>query len=547
MHLISSVLLLLAVTGSTHTAAVNDPLHRIKRIVLLVMENRSFDNYFGYLDLKGLDNLLGKNLYNLQDPTNPNSTKFYTGMGQSYAMKFGPGHNVGSVTTQLYGTPTALLGLEKNEDGTYDYPTPDMSGFMADAMYNTGNNVEAAATGLISYTPADIPIITTLAKEFAVSDRWFSSVVGPTQPNRAYIHSATSHGEVTNHFGKMTGGYPQKTIYQKMVEAGKDFKVYFHDAPSALLYRWLRRPDIIAKHVRPYKPFLGGKGILSGFVKDCKEGNLPELTFLEPRYFDTKGKLGPVQRSNDDSPPNDIRRGQNLIKEVYETLRNSPLWEDTLLMITYDEHGGLYDHVPPPVKGVPNPDGLIGDGNNLDRLGVRVPTLFISPWIKKGSILHDVRGPTPTSQYEHASIAATLKKLFNWDSPLTRRDAWAATFDHLWTDPKFAESKPRKDCPTTLPGYMEINGVVEDMYSDNAPSEFNLRRRDMDLGEDEVDNEPVDDMQEALVGIVAGLTNVTLPEDVEMMTRDKARDFVMEGFRGWMSKNQLNLDEAFIQ
>jgi phospholipase C len=352
----------------------------------------------------------------------------------------------------------------------------------------------------------------------------------------------------------MTGGYSQKTIYQKMVEAGKDFKVYFNDAPSSLLYKWMRRPDVVAKSVRPYKPTLGGKGIFSGFVKDCKDGNLPALTLIEPRYFDSKPKFGEaVKYANDDHPPHDLRRGQNLIKEVYEAVRNSPLWEETLLVITYDEHGGFYDHVPPPVNGVPNPDGIIGDGNNFDRLGVRVPTLFISPWIKKGSILHKPRGPQPTSQYEHSSISATLKKLFKWDVFLTRRDAWAATFDHLWTDDEFAESQPRKDCPTILADAIPINGVIEDFTSDLVPGDFNLRRRDMMLGEDgkpvvqSLTTAPLTDMQEALVSIVAGITNTTLPEDVEMMGKDKARDFVMEGFRAWMEKNQVDVKDAFLQ
>ena len=128
------------------------------------------------------------------------------------------------------------------------------------------------------------------------------------------------------------------------------------------------------------------------------------------------------------------------MKNVYEALRNGPLWEETLLLITYDEHGGFYDHVPPPQRGVPSPDGICTkEGFNYERLGVRIPTLAVSPWIQRNTLVHDApaaqKPDESTSEYELSSIPATLRKIFpQLGGPLNRRDAWAATFEHVWAE-----------------------------------------------------------------------------------------------------------------
>ncbi|CAG8758466.1 4146_t:CDS:2, partial [Ambispora leptoticha] len=125
-------------------------------------------------------------------------------------------------------------------------------------------------------------------------------------------------------------------------------------------------------------------------------------------------------------------------------LRASPQWNNSLLIITYDEHGGFYDNVPPP-SNVPPPDNVTAPIFNFDRLGIRVPTLLISPWINKGIVVHNP--PKNGSYFEHSSIPATLKKIFDLPSFLTRRDAWAGTFEYLWDN----TNSPRTDTPTTLP------------------------------------------------------------------------------------------------
>jgi len=119
------------------------------------------------------------------------------------------------------------------------------------------------------------------------------------------------------------------------------------------------------------------------FKKHAKEGKLPGYVVVEQRYTDTK-----LEPANDDHPSHDVYEGQMFVKEIYETLRASPQWNQTLFVITYDEHGGFYDHVPTPVRGVPSPDGIVGPepfNFTFNRLGVRVPTIVVSPWIEKGT------------------------------------------------------------------------------------------------------------------------------------------------------------------
>jgi len=192
---------------------------------------------------------------------------------------------------------------------------------------------------------------------------------------------------------------------------------------------------------------------MSQFYKDAAAGTLPNYAFIEPRISANKNAsdLPSYGLANHQHPVASVREGERLMKNMYEALRNGPKWNSTLFIITYDEHGGFYDHVPPPQIGVPNPDGILSKiGFSYERLGVRIPTIAISPWIKRGTLVHEApssQKPTDTSQWELSSIPATVQKLFALQGgPLTKRDAWAATFEHL-----IVGDMPRTDCPTKLP------------------------------------------------------------------------------------------------
>jgi len=156
--------------------------------------------------------------------------------------------------------------------------------------------------------------------------------------------------------------------------------------------------------------------------------------------------------SNWQHPDDSVRQGEALYKQVYEGLRASTLWNELALIITYDEHGGFFDHVAPPQNGVPSPDGIKSpEGFNFDRLGVRIPTVVISPWINQGTLIHTptgVQAPTPTSQFDATSIISTVNKIFGIRPPqTTNRTVWAGTFDDLFLQ----RTTARTDCPTTLP------------------------------------------------------------------------------------------------
>ena len=154
------------------------------------------------------------------------------------------------------------------------------------------------------------------------------------------------------------------------------------------------------------------------FYDDAKAETLPNFTFIEPRISPNANASHDrtYGLANHQHPTASVREGERWMKDVYEAVRNGPKWEQTLLIITYDEHGGFYDHVPPPQTGVPSPDGICTkEGFDYRRLGVRIPTIAISPWIAKGTLVNQPpasQKPQNTSEYELTSVPATLRKIF---------------------------------------------------------------------------------------------------------------------------------------
>eukprot|EP00252_Welwitschia_mirabilis_P019674 TRINITY_DN461_c0_g1_i1.p1 TRINITY_DN461_c0_g1~~TRINITY_DN461_c0_g1_i1.p1 ORF type:complete len:588 (+),score=56.37 TRINITY_DN461_c0_g1_i1:122-1885(+) len=390
----------------------------IKTVVVLVMENRSFDHLAGWMKRLSseINGVTGRES-NPLNASDPHSRRvFFT--DDAGFIEPDPGHTFEAVTEQVFGS-----------NRTTARPPP-MKGFVQQALSVSKNVSEVVMKGL---KPELLPVYRDLIKEFALFDRWFSSLPGPTHPNRLFVYSATSHGATSHVVKQLAVGFPQKTVFESLRESGHSFGIYYQNIPATLFYRNLRK----IKYFRNFHHY----GL--SFKRHARKGKLPELTVIEPRYFDLK-----KFPANDDHPAHDLANGQRLVKEVYETLRGSPQWNQTLFIITYDEHGGFFDHVPTPVH-VPSPDGILGPAPSFfkfDRLGVRVPTIMVSPWIKKGTVVHRANGPKPTSEYEHSSIPATLKKLFNLSNFLTYRDAWAGTFEGVLN----IHGSPRTDCPVKL-------------------------------------------------------------------------------------------------
>ncbi|KAJ6676472.1 hypothetical protein OIU85_009726 [Salix viminalis] len=405
-----SIFLLFLTLSCVSTAQQPNP---IKTIVVLMLENRSFDHMLGWMKKSinpAINGVTGTEC-------NPVSTRSAGPQSICFSddaefVDPDPGHSFEDVEQQVFGNSSF----------------PSMSGFVEQALTVSQNLSETVMKG---FRPEAVPVYATLVKEFAVFDRWFSSIPGPTQPNRLFVYSATSHGSTSHVTKQLATGYPQKTIFDSLHENGKSFGIYFQNIPTTLFYRNLRKLKYIFKfHLFDLK-----------FKKDARDGKLPSLTVIEPRYFDLIG-----MPANDDHPSHDVASGQKLVKEVYETLRASPQWNETLS----DGNSG------------PAPSFF-----KFDRLGVRVPTIMVSPWIKKGTVISSPEGPTPSSEFEHSSVPATIKKMFNLSSNfLTHRDAWAGTFEGVVGE----LTSPRTDCPVTLPDVAPLRRT--EAREDGSLSEF---------------------------------------------------------------------------
>jgi len=390
----------------------------IEHMIVLMMENRSFDHMFGFFQIQSpakpgdsIDALTG-------NETNPNvdGSVVSVSADAEYAgdYRVDPSHAFADVTVQLFGQTPPPAGAQ-----------PTNKGFVIDYAQQPGNNNDPkkAARIMKCFSPERIPVLTTLAQEFAVCDRWFASVPGPTLPNRAFAHCATSHGHVDMNPLAYLG---VRTLYEALDAVNVSSRIYSFDGNSmGFMFKNLFMKG--NKYLREWDDFLS----------DLKKHKLPAYSFIEPRFndwYDESTHQNFV--ATDQHPDNNVQAGEDLIAQVYEALRASPHWNDTLLVITYDEHGGFYDHVAPP-SGVPPVDS--SSDFDFTRLGLRVPAVLVSPYIQRGTIVH--------TQLEHSSLAATCRKLLapvNME-PLTARDQAANTFDEVIT-----LSQPRGDAPKKL-------------------------------------------------------------------------------------------------
>ena len=376
----------------------------IKHLVVLMLENRSFDHMLGWLQsptyqIDGVDGT--------QFNRDTTGERIVVNKDADYSGDYtgDVNHDFLSVNQQIFGTENPPAGAPAT-----------MSGFIANFFAKT-NQVGKSHRVMNCFDPKKIPVICTLAQQYAVCTRWFSSVPGPTLPNRAYAHAATSVGHVD-----MTVNWwkESKTIYELLRDGhNRTAKIYYTDATMALTFGGL-----IARQNLFFIPDF------DEFFEDCKSNNLPDYCFLEPRYNASNGD-DPIAAS-DQHPDHDVSEGETLIKDVYNAIRSNPdTWESTLLAIVYDEHGGLFDHIPPPAAA--SPDGINTSPPNpafaFDRLGVRVPAVLVSPFIAPGTIVTDV--------FDHASLISTARKLFigaGWENEfLTQRDRTANTFDGALT------------------------------------------------------------------------------------------------------------------
>lgn len=374
--------------------------NRIQHVVVLMLENRSFDCMLGllYPASADFDGLTGRetNLWNGA----PVPVWMSPQMDAQAARIPTPDPNelFSDMTDQLFGV------------GNQPPMPANMSGFAANYMTTPANDARAVMHG---FTSEQLPVLSALAKGFGVSDRWHASAPNQTWPNRFFVHTGTAAGYVNNsptHFP-----YEMPTIFNRLTAKQRSWRIYHHDIPqtATLSSIWSELPD----HLYLFE---------EDFMADAMAGRLPNYSFIEPRYFsDPLLKRMP----NDQHPPHNVLFAERLIARAYDALRNGPGWEQTLFIITYDEHGGIYDHVPPPAAQAP--DDLRPDGFAFDRFGVRVPAVIISPWIPAGSVIRPPNGSQ--HPFDHTSILATLRNLFDLGAPLTKRDEAAPNLLHALT------------------------------------------------------------------------------------------------------------------
>ncbi|HEX4809834.1 MAG TPA: alkaline phosphatase family protein [Bryobacteraceae bacterium] len=392
----------------------NNQLSSIKNIVVLMLENRSFDHMLGLLYAESgnvsptgqpFEGLTGQESNPGTDgsptpvfsiaPSDPNA---YLMPGAD------PGEGYTATNSQLFGSTTAPKP-----------PVATNKGFVTDFSYtlgwesNEGRSIIAGTTAssiMGVFPPKMLPVLSGLASGFAVCDYWFGSVPTETLPNRAFVNAGTSQG----HMDDKTTKYTCPSIYGLLSKNNITWSIYGYDAPPLTRLDFTDTTNAVDSHFGQFTDFQTAAG----------NGTLPAYTFLEPSW----GADG-----NSQHPNYNVALGEQLIHDVYYALRNGPAWNQTLLIITYDEHGGCYDHVAPPLGATP-PDDSVGEyGFDFTRFGPRVPTVLVSPLIPAGAVFRVAAGTTPL---DHTSILKTIET--RWNLPaLTARDAAASDVGNVLT------------------------------------------------------------------------------------------------------------------
>ncbi|MBM4281607.1 MAG: alkaline phosphatase family protein [Deltaproteobacteria bacterium] len=349
---------------------------RIKTVVVLMMENRSFDHAFGSLSLvEGRADVDGL-LPTMSNPGPDGSPVFPREADLNCVPD--PPHGWGSSHAQW-------------NDGRND-------GFVA--AYAEGDGAEAPYR-VMDFLPASKQTASrALAAEYALCQRWFASVMGPTWPNRFFLLCGSSYGKKSNDFL----GARVPSIFTRLDDAGLGWANYYSNLPFSIT---LDGMSVQFPEMRK----------MDRFFDDAAAGQLPSFCLIDPLY----GR-------SDDHPPTHPVAGQVAIQTIYDALRTSPQWDECLFVVTYDEHGGFYDHVPPPTVQ----DDRVDEG--FGQLGFRVPAFVVGPWVKQSAVVDTV--------FDHTSVYATLAALFDLP-PLGTRDAAASTLLDVLDEDRLRAGTPR--------------------------------------------------------------------------------------------------------
>ena len=462
----------------------------IKKIVYVMFENRSFDTMLGWLykgdpqptvnnipsvstvPFQGLtDKLLTTYAQPLKKPLehwkNHNIVKGVQGNHYPANTPFAdPEETFKNITYQIY----------QNEEA---FGPPTMLGFLQNYYDHWGGLIDVEFEILDTYTFNQLPVLNTLAYDYGVSDEWFCSIPSQTSINRAFSICGNSVGYTThydkqhniktamvnNHFWEnhpikhpvQPALFSEPTIWEVLYEQGfsspEDWQIYYSapylhgyfgytEAYTYYMFESLQNvlsepskspgspPDSTLKDTNYHQ--------IDQFLTDAKAGTLPKFSYIEPRFTTGLTPIKPFYLAGDDyHPPSDVKKGECFLKQLYDAIVDSPHWDETLFIVAWDEAGGTLDHIAPPNnKHIinPHPDISSECDFQFNRLGIRVPMLFISPWVTKNSV---IRSSDPTIPFDHTSWLATLLDWFDLEpSLLGARTAAAPKFDAIISDAK---------------------------------------------------------------------------------------------------------------
>jgi phospholipase C len=400
-----------------------DDQNPIRNIVVLMQENHSFDTYMGHL--YKYEGLTATDIDSApDDSTNPNAM----GQPQPY----------------MHGTHLCFADTDHSWYGAHaEYDNGKNDGFYL--TNNTGTGVNSGGRALWWYDQTDLPFYYSLYRTFAIADHYHCALLGPTWPNRMYLYSATSFGVTSSTFPDLSA-YPtvanNAIVFDELVQRGISWNIYAESSPGLGVVL----PLISVRYgFNPTKT-------LDDFYAQAKAGTLPQVTLVDGNY------VGEGPDGDDEHPPAQIQVGQDFMWKVISAVMSGPQWPHTAMFLTYDEHGGEFDHVPPPSACAPDDIAPILTGTDIGtpgdftQYGFRVPMVLISPYAKRNYVAHDV--------YSHTSITRFIEAKFKIPA-LTARDANADPFSDMfdWTNPAFVKppSFPQPSVNETELQYCETN------------------------------------------------------------------------------------------
>lgn len=377
-------------------------LSQVKNIVVVMLENRSLDNMCGWL-------------YSNQGPQpslylpkqNPAA---YNGLNSSLWNPSNVSYFAGDPAVKVPVVNGASSFTIPNPDPEETFPNVNYQlfgpeppstnpkwpnlGFVVNYEYATASTANQI---MQCYNTAEVPVISSLAQNFAISDAWYSSVPTQTWPNRSFFHAGTSNGNVNNGEVPDPFDWDVPNIFNVLESISIDWRVYSDTIITPSLTRTMF-PSL-------WDPFLDDHFAgFDDFQDDCANNSLPPYSFIEPSF---------LFEPNDEHPPHDVTAGEQFLYKIWQAVSSSPGYNNILLIITYDEHGGCYDHVMPPWNAaIPDAASDPGEsGFTFNRFGVRVPMIVVSPYVQAGTVFRsDSQAGTP---YDHTSVLATLRDWLN--------------------------------------------------------------------------------------------------------------------------------------